>query len=99
MNSVKLLEHVPRSRIVVFVEFVEVTRATIVIFNRFRAGEFPEPNSVDFVGHELDIQRRDDVVSGGGLTFKNVDGVLEPSFRGIPVRICDSLLETEATVS
>jgi hypothetical protein len=47
----------------------------------------------------LDIQRRDDVISGGGLIYKDVDGISVPTFRGIPVRICDSLLETEATVS
>lgn len=46
----------------------------------------------------LDIQRRDDVVSGGGLTYQNVDGVLSPTFRGIPVRICDALLENEAAI-
>lgn len=47
----------------------------------------------------LDIFRRDDVVSGGGLKFENVDGQIQYSFRGIPIRICDALLETEATVS
>jgi hypothetical protein len=47
----------------------------------------------------LDIQRRDDVASGGGLTYQNVDGVAVPMFRGIPVRICDSLVENEAAVS
>lgn len=47
----------------------------------------------------LDIFRRDDVVSGGGLTFQNVDGKIEYSFRGIPIRICDALQETEAMVS
>lgn len=47
----------------------------------------------------LDIQRRDDVIAGGGLTYKDVDGVLTPTFRGIPVRIVDQLLETEGTVS
>lgn len=46
----------------------------------------------------LDIQRRDDVVSGGGLTYQNVDGVSVPTFRGIPVRLCDQLIETEARV-
>lgn len=48
---------------------------------------------------ELDIQRRDDVISGGGLTFENSDGVPKYGFRGIPVRICDALLETESLVS
>lgn len=47
----------------------------------------------------LDIFRRDDVIAGGGLTFDNVDGKVQYSFRGIPVRICDALTETEAVVS
>jgi hypothetical protein len=47
----------------------------------------------------LDIMRRDDVMAGGGLTYENVDGKREYSFRGIPVRICDAILETEAAVS
>jgi hypothetical protein len=47
----------------------------------------------------LDIQRRDDVVSGGGLVYNQVDGVAQPTFRGIPVRICDGLTEAEATVA
>ena len=47
----------------------------------------------------LDIQRRDDVISGGGLTYQNVDGVATAMFRGIPVRKCDQLLETETAVS
>ncbi len=46
----------------------------------------------------LDIQRRDDMV-GSALQYKDVDGKEIPHFRTIPVRICDSLLETEATVS
>lgn len=51
------------------------------------------------VAQMFDIQRRDDVQSGGGITFDNVDGKVVGSFRGIPVRITDALLETEATVS
>lgn len=47
----------------------------------------------------LDIQRRDDVIAGGGLVYKDVDGYPTPTFRNIPVRIVDQLLETEATVS
>jgi hypothetical protein len=47
----------------------------------------------------LDIQRRDDIISGGQLSYDVVDGKRIPMFRGIPVRICDSLLETEAAVS
>lgn len=47
----------------------------------------------------LDIQRRDDVIAGGGLNYQNMDGVVVPTFRGIPVRTCDSLLETESVVS
>lgn len=47
----------------------------------------------------LDIQKRDDVISGGGLKYENVDGVPVMTFRGIPVRKCDQLLENEALVS
>jgi hypothetical protein len=46
----------------------------------------------------LDIQRRDDIVSGGGLTYQNDAGQLQPSFRGIPVRCVDALTETETKV-
>ena len=47
----------------------------------------------------LDIQRRDDVISGGGLTYEMVDGKFVPSFRSIPIRTCDALTENEALVS
>lgn len=47
----------------------------------------------------LDILRRDDVVAGGGLDYQNVDGKVVYSFRGIPIKIVDAILETEATVS
>lgn len=46
----------------------------------------------------LDIQRLAGVTSGGGITFENVDGKLMYYFRGIPIRVCDSLLETESRV-
>lgn len=47
----------------------------------------------------LDIQRRDDVISGGALSYSDVDGKLVPSFRGIPIKLVDALLENEAAVS
>jgi hypothetical protein len=47
----------------------------------------------------MDIQRRDDVGSGGGFTYENIDGTMRPSFRGIPVNKVDALLETEAQVA
>ena len=46
----------------------------------------------------LDIQRGDAVSVGGGITYDNVDGKRIYSFRGIPIRIVDSILETEARV-
>lgn len=46
----------------------------------------------------LDIQRRDDVQVGGQLKYEEVDGKVIPTFRGIPVKICDALLETESRV-
>ncbi len=47
----------------------------------------------------LDIQRRDDVITGGGLSFEVVDGRRIPTFRGIPLRLVDALVETEATLT
>jgi hypothetical protein len=47
----------------------------------------------------LDIQRRDDIITGGGLTWDTVDGKRQPSFRGIPIRLCDALTESEAAVA
>lgn len=47
----------------------------------------------------LDIQRRDDVISGGGLKVEGAEGKVMHSFRGIPIRVCDQLTEAEAQVS
>ncbi len=47
----------------------------------------------------LDIQRRDDAISGGGINYQVIDGIMVPFFRGIPIRKVDALLETEATIS
>lgn len=51
------------------------------------------------IGEYLDIQRRADVLSGGQLGYADVDGRRTMMFRGVPIRICDSLLETEDAVS
>lgn len=47
----------------------------------------------------LDIERRSDVISGGGLTYEVVDGKKVMSFRGVPIKICDQLTEAESAVS
>lgn len=47
----------------------------------------------------LGIQRREAVQSGGQLRYEVVDGQYIPSFMGIPIRRCDSLLLTETAVS
>lgn len=55
----------------------------------------------------LDIQRYN-VMSGSGtgiqnlggsITWETIDGKWTPAFRGIPIRIVDQILETEATVA
>lgn len=46
----------------------------------------------------LDIQRRDDVISGGQLTYKDVDGKRVPHFREIPIKIVDQIGD-EAVIS
>jgi hypothetical protein len=50
------------------------------------------------VFQQLDIARRQDVEDGGGITFDNLDGKIIYSFRGIPIRVCDALTQTEALV-
>lgn len=47
----------------------------------------------------LDIQRKDAVGSGGQLGYTVVDGISVPSFRDIPIRICDQLTLNEARVT
>lgn len=46
----------------------------------------------------LDIQSRNAVIAGGQLGYTNVYGQPALSFRGIPLRKVDQILETEATV-
>lgn len=47
----------------------------------------------------LDIQCRDAVIAGGGITYDNVAGKRVMSFRGVPIGRCDALTESEAAVS
>jgi hypothetical protein len=47
----------------------------------------------------LDIQCRNDVQSGGQLSYQNVGGKQIATFRGIKIKKVDSLLNTEAAVS
>lgn len=42
----------------------------------------------------LDLQRRADVAAAG-MTYAEVDGKLQPHFRGVPIRVTDALVETE----
>lgn len=51
------------------------------------------------IAEMLDIQRRSAVSTGGGLTYENVDGKNIMTFRGIPIRTVDALLETETRVT
>ncbi len=43
----------------------------------------------------LRLQQRDDVQSGGGLTFENVAGKRVLDFDGVPVRVTDSITQLE----
>ena len=51
------------------------------------------------VGEFLDIQQRSAVANGGQLSYQVVDGQPVLSFRGIPIRLVDQLLLTEARVT
>lgn len=46
----------------------------------------------------LDIQKRDDAAAAG-MSYAEVEGKINYSFRGVPIRKVDQLLQTEATVS
>jgi len=47
----------------------------------------------------LDILQREDVITGGGLTFSNVNGEQKADFRGIPIHVVDALGIAEAQVA
>lgn len=49
------------------------------------------------VAEMLDIQRFN-VVAAAGMRYEEVDGKPQMSFRGIPIRVCDALVNTEARV-
>lgn len=50
------------------------------------------------VAEFLDHQRQQKLTAGGGVTMQNIDGEDVLTFRGIPIRISDSILNTEAPV-
>lgn len=52
-----------------------------------------------FVAAFLDLQRQERVQVGGQLGYDVVDGRRINNFRGVPITICDQLLENEATVA
>lgn len=51
------------------------------------------------IASRLDIKRFTNQQSGGGFTWANPDGRQELSFRGIPIRLSDQLLNTESSIS
>lgn len=51
------------------------------------------------IGEWLDIQAQDKVTSGGQLSYDVVDGRRIMSFRGIPIRTVDAILDTETVVA
>jgi hypothetical protein len=51
------------------------------------------------VGEYLDLQAQGNVKTGGQLTYDVLEGRRIMSFRGIPIRVVDQLVETEAIVT
>jgi hypothetical protein len=47
----------------------------------------------------LDKQTRNAISNGAGLNYSNVQGEMVLNFRGMPIRECDALVDTEAKVS
>ena len=50
------------------------------------------------VAEYLDHQRQQKLTAGGGVSMQNIDGEDVLAFRGIPIYISDSILNTEAPV-
>ncbi len=50
------------------------------------------------VQRKLETQGRADVIAGGQLSYDMVDGKRRTSFQGIPIHICDAILNTEEPV-
>lgn len=50
------------------------------------------------VAEMLHILARNDVIAGGQLSYNVVEGKPIASFLGIPIRICDAIINTEAAV-
>ena len=48
---------------------------------------------------ELDIERFDKVVEGGGMNYMDIDGKRVPSFRGAPIRLNDAIINEEGRVT
>lgn len=78
----------------------DLTKAMIKAFHRIH-----NPSAVNLVYYMnrtvfqyLDVQRRE-TVAGAGMRYDEVDGKLIPTFRGIPIRICDGLLDNESPVT
>lgn len=46
-----------------------------------------------------EMQLREDVRTGGGMNYSNVAGEPVRTWRGIPVRKCDALVQTETAIS
>jgi hypothetical protein len=51
------------------------------------------------VGEYLDLQAQGNVKTGGQLTYDVLEGRRIMSFRGIPIRVVDQLVETESIVT
>jgi hypothetical protein len=47
----------------------------------------------------FDIQSRNDVQAGGGITYGNVNGQMMENFRGVPINREDQLTEAESVVT
>jgi len=94
------IANIDTSNLVAKVSAADLTELMIKAIHRIPSLKMGKPafymNRTAF--EMLDIQGRDDVTSGGGLTYGDVDGKRRSTFRGIPINTVDALLETEATV-
>jgi hypothetical protein len=95
------IANVDKSNLIAESSAADLTKLMIKAIHRVpmlslgKAAFYANRTAVEF----LDIQRRSDVSAGGGLTYSDVDGKNVPTFRGIPIRVCDALTMAESVVA
>jgi hypothetical protein len=75
-----------------------ITNQLIKAVNRIQTKQGVKIYMNRTIAQYFEVEQYAAVKGGGGLTYENVDGRPVAHWRGMPIRIVDALLETEARV-